>query len=100
LSAKLYNILAGFIRFLPLGKISPSTQRMEIYRALGIPEVWRYTKQRGLVIYQLKSEAYEESSISLAFPQIKVNQLNEWLVQRQTQGENQVIQSVRRSVQR
>ena len=28
---------------------SPSTQRMEIYESLGVPEVWRYTKRRGLV---------------------------------------------------
>ena len=47
---------------------SPSTQRMEIYQALGIPEVWRYTKRQGLVIYQLTSGTYCESEMSVAFP--------------------------------
>ena len=78
---------------------SPSTQRMEIYQALGVPEVWRYTKRRGLVIYQLTSGIYHESEISVAFPQIRITQLNEFLGQRQTQGENQVIRAVRRFIQ-
>jgi Uma2 family endonuclease len=78
---------------------SPSTQRMEIYLALAVSEVWRYTKRRGLVIYQLTSCIYNESEISVAFPQISATQLNEFLGQRQTQGENQVIRSVRRFVQ-
>jgi Uma2 family endonuclease len=78
---------------------SPSTQRMEIYQALGVPEVWRYTKRRGLVIYQLTSGIYHGSEISVAFPQISVTQLNEFLEQRQTQGENEVIRAVRRFIQ-
>lgn len=77
----------------------PSTQRMEIYQALGILEVWRYTKRQGLVIYQLTSGVYTESETSVAFPQIKAIQLNEFLHQRQTQGENQVIRAVRRLIQ-
>lgn len=37
---------------------SPSGHRMETYETLGVPEVWRYTKQRGLVIYTLESSNY------------------------------------------
>lgn len=74
---------------------SPSTQRREIYQTLGVPEVWLYTKSRGLVIYELKSDSYHESNQSVAFPQISVVQLNKFLEQRQTQGENQVIRKVR-----
>ena len=74
---------------------SPSTQRMEIYEALGVPEVWRYTKRQGLMIYGLNANGYEQVETSVAFPQMSGAQLNEFLVQRQSQSENQVMRSVR-----
>jgi Uma2 family endonuclease len=74
---------------------SPSTQRLEIYQALEVPEIWHYTKRRGVVIYQLENGVYQESETSLAFPRIGAQPLNHFLEQRQTQGENQVIRSLR-----
>ncbi|MGB7416501.1 MAG: Uma2 family endonuclease [Thermosynechococcaceae cyanobacterium] len=78
---------------------SPSTRRIDIYRALGIPEIWRYTKQRGLVIYRLETGEYAESDISIAFPLLTAAQLNTLLERRQTQSENQVVRSLRRWIQ-
>ena len=78
---------------------SPSIERIEIYRALGVPEVWRYTKRQGLTIYQLQSGFYAESAASVAFPQVTAAQLNQFLGQRQSQSENQVIRVVRRWIQ-
>jgi Uma2 family endonuclease len=78
---------------------SPSTQRLDIYQALGVAEVWRYTKRRGLAIYHLESGTYNEVEYSVTFPQVSAIQLNKFLDQRQTQGENQVIRSVRRWIQ-
>ena len=74
---------------------SPSTQRLEIYQALGIAEVWRYTKRKGLAIYQLQADGYVETENSLAFSAVTAIQLNNFLTQRQSQTENQVIRSVR-----
>lgn len=74
---------------------SPSTRRLEIYQALGIVEVWRYTKREGLTIYQLQSGEYRKTENSLAFSAVTAVQLNDLLTQRQTQTENQVIRSVR-----
>ncbi len=74
---------------------SPSTQRMTIYQALGISEVWRYTKRHGVEIYQLQANGYSQFEVSASFPQLSATQLNQFLAQRQTQGENQVIRSVR-----
>lgn len=74
---------------------SPSGRRLEIYEAIGVPEVWRYTKRRGLVIYQLAAQHYQESDTSAAFPKVTTAQLNEFLSLRQTQSENQVIRAVR-----
>lgn len=78
---------------------SPSTQRLEIYRALGVPEVWRYTKRRSLVIYALQSGSYVEVDMSIAFPTVTHDRLNEFLEQRQSQSENQVIRTVRSWIQ-
>ena len=74
---------------------SPSTRRLEIYQALGIAEVWRYTKREGLTIYQLQEDEYQETESSLAFSAATAMQLNDFLTQRQSQSENQVIRLVR-----
>lgn len=74
---------------------SPSTQHMEIYEALGVLEVWRYTKHQRLMIYQLNADGYEQAENSVAFPQVSGVQLNKFLAQRQSQSENQVMRSVR-----
>jgi Uma2 family endonuclease len=78
---------------------NPSTQRMGIYAAIGVPEVWRYTKRRGLVIYHLQAGQYAEAEASAALPQVTAMHLNEFLAQRQRQGENQAIHSVRHWIQ-
>ncbi|MGK7891929.1 MAG: Uma2 family endonuclease [Leptolyngbyaceae cyanobacterium] len=78
---------------------SPSTQRMPIYQALMVAEVWRYTKQKGLVIYGLDSGEYEELGTSQVFPTLSSEQLNEFLDWRKTQSENQVIRAVRHWIQ-
>lgn len=78
---------------------SPSTRRIDVYQALGIPEVWCYTKKQGLKVYLLpkegKNQRYEESSASGAFPLVTPEVLNQFLQQRQTMNENAVIRSVR-----
>lgn len=86
---------------------SPSTQRMGIYQALGIPEVWRYTKRDGVIVYhlQIKDRAdaqtggYSPATNSRAIPQLSAKQLNQFLNQRQTQSENQTIRDVRKWIQ-
>lgn len=82
---------------------SPSTNRIAIYFALGIPEVWRYTKKEGVKIYHSQTDApsqeYTESAFSLAFPKVSAEVLNQFLQQRQTQNENTVIRAVRNWIQ-
>lgn len=83
---------------------SPSTLRMGIYQALGVPEVWRYTKREGVVIYHLQKgdipiSSYIQAANSKAVPQLSAKQLNQFLNQRQTQSENQTIREVRRWIQ-
>lgn len=83
---------------------SPSTDRMGVYQALGVPEVWCYNKKEGLRIYLLRREAsgkwdYQLSDTSAAFAIVTADLLNQLLQQRQTMKENQVIQAVRDWVQ-
>ncbi|NEQ20727.1 MAG: Uma2 family endonuclease [Microcoleus sp. SIO2G3] len=82
---------------------SPSTRRIEVYQALGIPEVWCYTKKQGLKIYHLHTDEcdrnYVESGFSLAFPTVSAVILNQFLLSRQTQNENTVIRAVRTWIQ-
>ena len=58
---------------------SPSTQRMSIYRALGIPEVWQYTKRDRLTIHHIARNDYVSAANSLTFPQLTTVQLNQFL---------------------
>lgn len=62
------------------------------------PSTQRYTKRRGLAIYQLQLGESVESESSAALPQLTAAKLNEFLAQRQTKSENQVIRAVRRWV--
>jgi len=71
---------------------------MTIYEALGVPEVWRYTKRRELMLYWLKEGQYQETQTSVAFQKVSSAQLNEFLTERQGQGENQVIRTVHNSI--
>ena len=75
---------------------NPSTRRMLIYQALGVAEIWQYTKRGGVDIFHLQTERYVRSDKSQAFPLLSADQLNEFLAQRQVQGANQVIRSVRK----
>lgn len=75
---------------------SPSTRRIDVYRALGISEVWCYTKKEGVKVYLLRgNQGYEESAVSGAFPMVTAEVLNQFLQQRQMMNENAVIRSVR-----
>ncbi len=59
---------------------SSSLNRLRIYAALGVPEVWRLTDQ-GLAFYILEAGAYQIRTHSLAFPQISSADLVPFLAQ-------------------
>jgi Uma2 family endonuclease len=59
---------------------SPSLDKMPIYAQLGIPEVWRYTKN-GISILHLENGVYQEQANSLALPFITSDALYDLLLQ-------------------
>jgi Uma2 family endonuclease len=72
-----------------------SLDRMAIYAALGVPEVWRLTAE-GLTFHVLgKDRKYAESAHSLAFPQVTPANLAGFLALRGQMDENAVVQQFR-----
>lgn len=74
---------------------NPALPRLPIYRALGIPEVWRFdgTKMHILVLINGK---YEEVVASIALPIVTPEILQTWLTQATTMGETTWAKALRR----
>ena len=67
----------------------------EIYRSLGVPELWRYQPHK-LQILLLSEGKYVESSISRNFPNFPlIEVIPEYLIQCRTEGRNKGIKAFR-----
>jgi Uma2 family endonuclease len=64
---------------------SPSLNKLPIYAALGVPEVWRYRKGR-VHILELGAEGYVEAARSRAFPILTADLLSSFLTRSKTAG--------------
>jgi len=73
---------------------SSSINRLSIYAALGVPEVWRYDGS-DLIIYELEGGEYQECECSPIFPQITPFQIMRFLELRKTTGETTLIRLFR-----
>jgi Uma2 family endonuclease len=71
-----------------------SDNKLSIYQAIAVPEVWLYRGDR-LQIQLLEHEVYINSSISRTFPTVSVEQLNQWLGLRRTGTDLTVVRAVR-----
>ena len=78
---------------------SPSTQRLEIYKRLKVPEVW-LCATRSIEIKQLQGGEYVSCECSLAFPIISAAIIQGFLEQgKDTDDDNAVIRSLRSWIQ-
>lgn len=75
---------------------SGSLDKLPIYGALGVPEIWRYDGNI-LHFYGLNQEtnSYKEITVSLAFPLLDVSLIPQWLQQRLIIGETATLKQVR-----
>lgn len=73
---------------------SSSLNRMTIYAALGIPELWRFDGTH-LQIYVLQGENYVLSPASVALAPISASDLENFLRLQSTTGENRLIRQFR-----
>lgn len=74
---------------------SSSQRRFGIYLQLKIPELWRYTERRGMIIYQLQNGEYVECEFSPAFPMVSGAVLMQFLQLAQTEDDNGIIRALR-----
>ena len=76
---------------------SSSINRLSLYAALGVLEVWRYDA-RAITIYRLEGESYQVCDRSPTFPQITPAEITRFLELRKTMGETSLIRSFRKWV--
>jgi Uma2 family endonuclease len=76
---------------------SPSSRRLEIYRQLGVPEVWRYLGQT-VQIHQRQAGTYNLCNYSPTFPFVSVEIINQFLQQAETQDDTTFIRAWRKWV--
>jgi Uma2 family endonuclease len=62
---------------------SSSRDRLQVYAALGVPEVWIYDRN-SLLLYQLENEEYISRSQSQFFPNIPIAEIAQFLQQAET----------------
>ncbi|MFP5269020.1 Uma2 family endonuclease [Coleofasciculus sp.] len=76
---------------------SSSINKQSIYAALGVPELWRYTRQT-LQIYQLVEGEYELREQSLAFPFLPVTEVPNFIEQSNIQGQRTAVRLFRQRI--
>lgn len=74
---------------------SSSRSRLNIYRIMGVPEIWRYNRQ-GFAVLQLSEDEYVERECSLTFPNISAQFVGALIEQgKQAKNQNAVIRELR-----
>jgi Uma2 family endonuclease len=76
---------------------SPSSRHLDIYKQLGVPEIWRYVGG-NLQIYRLQDGAYVSSDRSPSFPLVSPTVINQFLHQAETQDDTTFIRTWRQWV--
>ncbi|MDB9346173.1 Uma2 family endonuclease [Nodularia spumigena] len=73
---------------------SSSVNKLGIYAALGVTELWRYNGQ-DLNFYKLVEGQFIECSFSIAFPLISVSDISRFIQQSKNMGEIALLKSFR-----
>jgi Uma2 family endonuclease len=73
---------------------SASIDRMSIYAALGVPELWRYDEP-VLQLYQLQAGQYVPCTVSPTFANLPLTQIPQFLAESLISGEIPAIRSFR-----
>ena len=58
---------------------SPSLNRLPVYAALGVPEVWIYDGEKLQVVLRRDDESYEVSETSRSFPTLPMKDFTPWI---------------------
>jgi Uma2 family endonuclease len=71
-----------------------AVDRLEIYAALGVPEVWRFDGQT-IRVHRLRAGRYVESSRSRSFPGLPIAELARFAALRRSMGETRLLKAFR-----
>jgi Uma2 family endonuclease len=77
---------------------SPSLNRLPVYAALGVPEVWIYDGERLQVGLRKDDDSYAVSETSRAFPALPMNDFADWIEKAYEIDETAWIRSFRQWV--
>lgn len=72
-----------------------SVDRLPIYAALGVPEIWRHDGQQLGCLLLSKDGKYEPAEMSLAFPFLRVAEINRFLAMWPATEETAVLRAFR-----
>lgn len=75
-----------------------SAWKRELYRTLGVPELWVYGKGR-VEIWDLQGEKMAAVERRLAFPDLSSAQLQAWIARRETETDLTIVKAVRQCCQ-
>jgi Uma2 family endonuclease len=79
---------------LEIDMTSKSLDRFPIYARLGVPEIWSYDSG-ALKIYHLQDEAYVRAKLSLALPQLPIQELPRLIEDHRQAGRRAIRKAVR-----
>jgi Putative restriction endonuclease len=71
-----------------------SLDKFSLYASLGVPELWRYTRQM-LQVYRLVEGNYQLSEQSLAFPFLPIAEIPGFIEQSRNIGQRAVVRLFR-----
>jgi Uma2 family endonuclease len=74
-----------------------SIDKASIYAALGVPELWRYTKET-LEVYKLVEGEYQRSDKSLAFPFLPLDEIPGFIEQSKVIGQRSTVRLFRERI--
>jgi Uma2 family endonuclease len=79
---------------LEIDMTSKSLNRFPIYERLGVPEIWCYD-DGALNIYHLREDGYVKAQVSLAFPQLPIQELPQLIETHRLEGRRAIRRAVR-----
>ena len=76
---------------------SSSLNKQALYSALGVPELWRYTKNM-LLVYRRVEGGYEQCARSLAFPFLPITEIANFIAQSREIGQRSAVRLFRQPI--
>ena len=68
-----------------------------MYASLGVPELWRYTRQ-SVLVYHLIKDRYQQHEKSLAFPFLPIDEIPSLIEQSNQLGQRSAIRQFRQRI--